>query len=173
MPRITPVHWKVLECIFVKDGFEYDRHSGDHRLYTKKGVLRPVVIPTYNAIDKDIIQSNMRTAVMSREDFLLLDEKGFPLVFLEAKREDKNPVDGKEQARKYAKSINVRYVILSNSNLHYFWDMESGNPTIITQFPTKERFKNWVGFSLKLLLLGAKKRLWYSLQVGLRSEHSL
>jgi len=75
-------------------------------------------------------------------DFLLLDDKGFPLVVLEAKREGKNPLDGKEQARKYAKSLNVRYVILSNGNLHYFWDMESGNPRIITQFPTKESLKS-------------------------------
>lgn len=75
-------------------------------------------------------------------DFLLLDENGFPLVVLEAKREEKNPLDGKEQARKYAKSINVRYVILSNGNLHYFWDMERGNPTIITQFPTQESLKS-------------------------------
>jgi len=75
-------------------------------------------------------------------DFLLLDENGFPLVVLEAKREERNPLDGKEQARKYAKSINVRYVILSNGNLHYFWDMESGNPTIITQFPTQESLKS-------------------------------
>lgn len=31
-------------------------------------------------------------------DFLLLDDKGFPLVVLEAKREDKEPLDAKEQA---------------------------------------------------------------------------
>ncbi len=53
-------------------------------------------------------------------DFLLLDEKGFPYVVLEAKSEDKDPLDGKEQARKYAQSLNVRFVILSNGNLHYF-----------------------------------------------------
>lgn len=47
-------------------------------------------------------------------DFLLLDEKSFPLVVLEAKSEDKNPLVGKEQARKYAKSLNCRFVILSN-----------------------------------------------------------
>jgi len=79
-------------------------------------------------------------------DFLLLDDKGFPMVVLEAKREDKNPLDGKEQARKYAKSINVRYVILSNGNLHYFWDMELGNPAIITQFPTQESLKSHSAF---------------------------
>lgn len=73
---------------------------------------------------------------------MLLDDKGFPLVVLEAKQEKKSPLDGKEQARKYSKSINIRYVILSNGNLHYFWDMESGNPKIITQFPTQESLKS-------------------------------
>ena len=75
-------------------------------------------------------------------DFLLLDESGYPLVVLEAKREEKDPLDGKEQARRYAKSISVRYIILSNGNLHYFWDMESGNPTIITKFPTQKSLKS-------------------------------
>jgi type I restriction enzyme R subunit len=69
-------------------------------------------------------------------DFLLLNEKGFPLIVLEAKAEDKNPLIGKEQARKYARSQNCRFVILSNGNLHYFWDLDRGNPYIITSFPT-------------------------------------
>ncbi len=80
-------------------------------------------------------------------DFLLLDDKGFPLVVLEAKRENKSPLDGKEQARAYAKSLNVRYIILSNGNLHYFWDMERGNPKIITQFPTQESIETHSKFT--------------------------
>jgi type I restriction enzyme R subunit len=75
-------------------------------------------------------------------DFLLLDERGFPFVVLEAKREEKDPVFGKEQARTYAKSQNVRFVMLSNGNLHYFWDIETGNPTIITKFPTLESLRH-------------------------------
>lgn len=71
-------------------------------------------------------------------DFLLLDEKGFPLLVLEAKAENKNPLVGKEQARKYARSQNCRFVLLSNGNLHYFWDLERGNPYLITSFPTPE-----------------------------------
>ena len=71
-------------------------------------------------------------------DYILLDDKGFPFVVLEAKREDKDPLTGKEQARTYAKNFNVRFVILSNGNLHYFWDIETGNPHIITAFPTHE-----------------------------------
>ena len=65
-------------------------------------------------------------------DFLLLNEKGFPFIVLEAKAENKDPLVGKEQARKYAKSQNCRFVLLSNGNLHYFWDLERGNPYVIT-----------------------------------------
>ena len=71
-------------------------------------------------------------------DFLLLDSRGFPLVVLEAKSEDKEPLVGKEQARRYARSQNCRFIILSNGNLHYFWDLERGNPYIITGFPTPD-----------------------------------
>ena len=71
-------------------------------------------------------------------DFLLLDSKGFPLIVLEAKSEEKNPLTGKEQARKYARSLNCRFVILSNGNLHYFWDLERGNPHVITSFPAPD-----------------------------------
>lgn len=79
-------------------------------------------------------------------DFLLLDEKGFPLVVLEAKKEEKEPLNGKEQARRYAQSLNVRFVILSNGNLHYFWDIETGNPTIITTFPTLASLRHFSTF---------------------------
>jgi type I restriction enzyme R subunit len=79
-------------------------------------------------------------------DFLLLDDRGFPLVVLEAKAEDKNPLFGKEQARRYAMSQNCRYIILSNGNIHYFWDLERGNPQIISRFPTLEQIKNYSSF---------------------------
>ena len=71
-------------------------------------------------------------------DFLLLDSRSFPLLVLEAKAEGKNPLVGKEQARRYARSQNCRFVILSNGNLHYFWDLERGNPYVITAFPTPD-----------------------------------
>ena len=71
-------------------------------------------------------------------DFLLLDSKGFPLVVLEAKSSKIEPLFGKEQARRYARSQNCRFVILSNGNLHYFWDLDHGNPNTITSFPTPD-----------------------------------
>ncbi len=90
-------------------------------------------------------------------DFLLLDDKGFPFVVLEAKKEDKNPLDGKEQARRYAQNINARFVILSNGNLHYFWDLERGDPDIITEFPTQESLLHRLGFKPKNKKLADEK----------------
>ncbi len=88
--------------------------------------------------DLDKLGENFEKTSQGYADFLLMDTKGFPLIVLEAKAEDKNPLVGKEQARKYARSLNCRFVILSNGNLHYFWDLERGNPYIITSFPTPE-----------------------------------
>lgn len=76
----------------------------------------------------------------------MLDDKGFPLLVLEAKSEDKNPLVGKEQARTYAKSQNCRFVILSNGNLHYFWDLAQGNPYLISRYPTPESIKGYTHF---------------------------
>lgn len=88
--------------------------------------------------DMHLLGENFEKVGKGFVDFLLLDAKGFPLIVLEAKAEDKNPLAGKEQARKYARSLNCRFVILSNGNLHYFWDLERGCPYIITAFPTPD-----------------------------------
>ncbi len=79
-------------------------------------------------------------------DYLLLDERGFPIAVLEAKSEKYDPLVGKEQARKYAHSQNARFVILSNGNLHYFWDLEQGTPVLITEFPTPESLGHFHAF---------------------------
>ena len=91
---------------------------------------------TIRTSDLDALGNDFEKTSPGFIDFLLLDAKGFPLIVLEAKSEDKNPLVGKEQARKYARSQNSRFVILSNGNLHYFWDLDRGNPYIITSFPT-------------------------------------
>ncbi|HEY4696750.1 MAG: restriction endonuclease subunit R [Gallionellales bacterium RIFCSPHIGHO2_02_FULL_57_16] len=91
---------------------------------------------TIKTQDLDALGENFEKSSKGFIDFLLLNEKGFPFVVLEAKAESKSPLVGKEQARKYAKSQNCRFIILSNGNLHYFWDLERGNPYVITTFPT-------------------------------------
>jgi hypothetical protein len=68
----------------------FERQEGGHRSYSKVGIPRPVVIPTYKEIDLDIIKSNMRTAQMDRKRYFellrvckkkILKLFGFPLSY--------------------------------------------------------------------------------------------
>ena len=93
---------------------------------------------TLKASDLDGLGDDFEQTARGYADFLLLDSHGFPIIVLEAKAEDKHPLTGKEQARKYARSQDCRCVILSNGNLHYFWDLERGNPHTIPSFPTPD-----------------------------------
>ncbi|MFK7693068.1 DEAD/DEAH box helicase family protein [Paenibacillus sp. HJGM_3] len=95
----------------------------------------------------DEMGEDFEKTVNGSADFLLLDENGKPFIVLEAKSEAKSPIVGKEQAREYAKSLYVKYVILSNGNLHYFWNIEKGNPQLITAFPSYESLKSSKAFS--------------------------
>jgi type I restriction enzyme R subunit len=79
-------------------------------------------------------------------DFLLVDSDNKPICVLEAKKESLHPLVAKEQARKYAKTVGARYVILSNGIVHYFWDTTKGNPKPIYKFPSPEEIgaiRNW------------------------------
>ena len=69
-------------------------------------------------------------------DFLLVDSNNKPLCVLEAKKEKLHPLVAKEQARKYARAVDVQYIILSNGIVHFFWDLKKGNPTPIYKFPS-------------------------------------
>lgn len=96
--------------------------------------------PNVKLTSKDInnLGENFEKTKNGFVDYLLLDEKNNPFVVLEAKKESLNPLFGKEQARKYANSLRVKYIILSNGDLHYFWNVTKGNPEIITSFPSYE-----------------------------------
>lgn len=76
-------------------------------------------------------------------DYLLLDVDNRPVAVLEAKRDDKDPLFGKEQARLYAKEVGARFIILSNGSIHYLWDTKHGNPETITRFPTQESLSQY------------------------------
>lgn len=79
-------------------------------------------------------------------DYLLLDEKNFPICVVEAKAEGIHPLAGKEQARTYATHQNCRFIILSNGNLHYLWDLWIGSPRVIHKFPKLEEIRNFEEF---------------------------
>jgi len=69
MAAIRPVHFQDLVRVFEQDGFHFMRQEGDHLIYSKAGVKRPVVIPMYRAVPVFIIKNLLRTAGMSRERY--------------------------------------------------------------------------------------------------------
>ncbi len=69
MPKLRPVSYKELVSVFEAEGFRLVRTEGDHRVFTKPGVIRPVVIPRYAAVPVFIIKNNLRTAGISRERY--------------------------------------------------------------------------------------------------------
>jgi type I restriction enzyme R subunit len=95
--------------------------SLEHR--TKKG-----------KISGDALGNDLENAPDGFVDYLLLNEQSRPVALLEAKRENIDPLTAKIQAREYARGQNIRHVFLSNGNVHYYWDLEEGNPTVISRF---------------------------------------
>ena len=72
-------------------------------------------------------------------DYLLLNNDRKPVALVEAKRESLSPLDGKEQARDYAKALGIRHIFLSNGIVHYYWDLTQGNPTRLSHLLTLDQ----------------------------------
>lgn len=61
------------------------------------------------------------TTSIGRADYVLTGKYG-PICVVEAKAEDKDPYDPKEQGRGYAENIKAPFIILSNGREHWFWN---------------------------------------------------
>ncbi len=72
MPRIVPIPARKLIKVFEKAGFSCVRIEGDHYVYTKAGIARPIVIPDWPEVPVFIIKNNLRSANISREEYFLL-----------------------------------------------------------------------------------------------------
>jgi predicted RNA binding protein YcfA (HicA-like mRNA interferase family) len=69
MAALRPVHYQSLIRVFEQEGFRYDRQVGDHLMYVKAGIRRPLVIPMYRAVPVFIIKNLLRTSGMSRDRY--------------------------------------------------------------------------------------------------------
>jgi len=68
-----------------------------------------------------------------RADYILKGRDGKPLAIVEAKRDERDPLEGKRQAEDYAEHVYSLYgvrpfIFLSNGDTHYFWDRERDYP---------------------------------------------
>ncbi len=70
MPRLTPLSWRQLADVFERFGWNYAGQKGSHIKMEKPGFARPLIIPKYSEVGLDIIQGLIRTAKITREEFL-------------------------------------------------------------------------------------------------------
>ncbi len=75
MARITPIPYRKLVRVLEVEGFVLVRQRGDHMVFTKPGMQRPVVVPRYDPLPVFIIKNAMRTARINRERYFELLER--------------------------------------------------------------------------------------------------
>jgi len=68
--KIKPTDWKTQRKLFEKYGCIFVRQKGDHRVYIKANLKRPVVIPAIKDIPIFIILNNLRVLGISKEEYL-------------------------------------------------------------------------------------------------------
>jgi len=75
MPHLAPIHWKKFEKFLLSVGCILEREHGDHRVYRRPGLPRPIVIQRVTALPVFIIRNNLRVLGISVEIYLEILEK--------------------------------------------------------------------------------------------------
>ena len=70
MSSLTPVDYKKFDKFLRYVGCEFVRQKGDHRIYHKANLKRPIVIPAVKDIPIFIILNNLRVLGISKEEYL-------------------------------------------------------------------------------------------------------
>lgn len=70
MPSITPIDWKKFEKFLLFIGCEFKRQKGDHRVYWRADLKRPIILPTYKSLPVFIIRNNLRTLGINHNEYL-------------------------------------------------------------------------------------------------------
>ena len=70
MPKIHSISWRKFEKFLLSIGCIFKREKGDHRIYWKEDIKRPIVIPRDNSLPTFVILNNLRVLGISREEYL-------------------------------------------------------------------------------------------------------
>ena len=93
---------------------------GANEAFSRVLIDKALEFSGWNLLDSHQIRFELNTAT-GRADYLLCGQRG-PLCVLEAKREDVDPYEAKEQAKGYAENVKAPFIILSNGREHWFWN---------------------------------------------------
>lgn len=70
MSGIRPISYKKFEKFLLEVGCVYKRTKGDHAIYDRSDLKRPVVVPLDRQVSPFIIRNNLRTLGMSSQQYL-------------------------------------------------------------------------------------------------------
>ena len=96
---------------------------GQNEAFSRVLIDKPLEYSDWNLLDQQQVQFEFHTS-SGRADYLLKDSLGRVLCVLEAKRENRDPYEAKEQAHGYAENLKAPFVILSNGREHWIWNYE-------------------------------------------------
>jgi type I restriction enzyme, R subunit len=94
--------------------------NGANEAFSRVLIDKALEFSGWNLLDSHQVRFELNTAT-GRADYLLCGQRG-PLCVLEAKREDVDPYEAKEQAKGYAENVKAPFIILSNGREHWFWN---------------------------------------------------
>ena len=69
MSRLYPIHWKKFEKFLLFVGCSLVREKGDHRIYYREDLKRPVIIPKDSSLPVFVIRNNLRTLNILPEEY--------------------------------------------------------------------------------------------------------
>jgi len=93
---------------------------GSNEAFSRVLIDKALEFSGWNLLDSNQVRFELNTE-NGRADYLLGGQRG-PLCVLEAKRENIDPYDAKEQSRGYAENVKAPFIILSNGREHWFWN---------------------------------------------------
>jgi len=70
MAHLTPIHWKKFEKFLLFVGCHLSREKGDHRIYWREGMKRPIVIPKDRNLPVFVIRNNLRVLGIKPKEYL-------------------------------------------------------------------------------------------------------
>lgn len=94
--------------------------TGKNEAFSRVLIDKALEFSGWNLLDSKAVRFELN-GVTGRADYVLMGERG-PLCVLEAKREDIDPYDAKDQARGYAENLKAPFILLSNGREHWFWN---------------------------------------------------
>lgn len=75
MGKITPIPLRKFEKFLFFVGCVFVREKGDHRIYHRNGLKRPIVVPHDKEVAGFVIHSNLQTLGISTKEYVKIIEQ--------------------------------------------------------------------------------------------------